>query len=1309
MQQEIDNEMSPPVEVKPVHVSLRDKQRDALRDLLILATQCAATEGQIEQQFRIATEKANKEWIDRQKEIETRNAEMSDSLTREHQRKLQAINSDYESRCAKCKDEYAQSKARIKWEHEAAEKKTRNQVVEAKWLAEGEVETARNQIRVEAADVAKLLHDYEEAIAAVEKQAVNLLSRCCMPPAMEESDATAQLAGQEMRTAMPAQLEIAQQQAAKLERLLMPRLVFGAPPWIALMFLCGGAAGLAYSLSSQSPANIKIVGIATGAMFVIAMVIGMVLRAKAKARSIAIYKPLMLAILLGRAAANQYGQEVSQRHEKQYADAREKATQELETLKQKAAAAEQALQTKRDSQRADAKAHAERKLANISADRDKARQAADAELHARQEAQRKKYEADIQAAREQHDHATQESVRQRDEALIALRQRLQDGLVLSRSVEEPGVGGGGRTSGKKSVQAWADWVPPTAFPALVRFGELRVDLKKAVDESGAGGAVKLQFPAAFSVPATLAFPYGASLLVQYDHAGRQQALRMVQSVMLRILTSLPPGRARFTLIDPVGLGQSFAGFMRLADHDEALVGGRIWTQPDQIEERLSDLTEHMETVIQKYLRNEYATIDEYNAQAGELAEPYRFVVVADYPAGFEQESVRRLASIAATGARCGVYILAAGELSDRAGSGESLEDMAGNWVRIVKKDDAFVWKDDVFGQFPLTLDEPPAEAVLTPLLDRIGTAAKESQHVEVSFEAIAPSPEEFWSLDSGDSLAVPIGRMGATRLQMLRLGKAMAQHGLLAGKTGSGKSTLLHAIVTNLAMWYSPDQVEVYLIDFKKGVEFKVYATHKLPHARAIAVESDREFGVSVLERLDVELGRRGELFRKAGVQDLPSYRRTPGAQVMPRTLLVIDEFQEFFSEDDKLAQQASLLMDRLVRQGRAFGIHLLLGSQTIGGTSGLARSTISQMGVRIALQVSEADSQIILGDNNSAARLLSRPGAAIYNDSGGLVEANSPFQVAWLADDKREMYLDKISQRAEAAGRPPVTPIVFEGNAPADVGNNPQLTALLAAPKPSAAPTTAIAWLGEPVAIKEPTSISLRHQSGANVMLVGQQEEQSLSVLIWTLISLASQYPVGGAVFHVLDGAPADSRLAGMFERIKPAVGQEMRLHDWRAIPDAIHELAQETSRRQTAEPAQNAEIFIFIYGLQRYRMLRKSDDDFSFSSSSGDEAKAPNPAKEFGEILRDGPAVGIHVLAWVDTLASLERTFDRSAQKEFDNRILFQMSATDSSNLIDSPAANTLGFYRALSCSEEQGVMEKFRPYALPSAAWIQEHLVH
>jgi hypothetical protein len=129
--------------------------------------------------------------------------------------------------------------------------------------------------------------------------------------------------------------------------------------------------------------------------------------------------------------------------------------------------------------------------------------------------------------------------------------------------------------------------------------------------------------------------------------------------MLRLLTALPPGTLRFTLIDPVGLGDSFAGFMHLADVDEMLVTSRIWTEPGQIEARLADLTEHMENVLQTYLRTEFPTLEDYNRHAGEVAEPYRIVVIRDFPAKFSEIAARRLTSIITSGPRCGVYVLMA--------------------------------------------------------------------------------------------------------------------------------------------------------------------------------------------------------------------------------------------------------------------------------------------------------------------------------------------------------------------------------------------------------------------------------------------------------------------------------------------------------------------------------------------------------------------------------------------------------------------------------------------------------------------------
>ena len=125
---------------------------------------------------------------------------------------------------------------------------------------------------------------------------------------------------------------------------------------------------------------------------------------------------------------------------------------------------------------------------------------------------------------------------------------------------------------------------------------------------------------------------------------------------------------------------------------------------------------------------------------------------------------------------------------------------------------------------------------------------------------------------------------------------------------------MLHALITSASLRYSPEQVQFYLIDFKKGVEFQSYANPGLPHASIIAIESEREFGLSVLERLDQELRRRGDIYRNLGVQDLAGFRAKEPNTPMPRILLAIDEFQELFVEDDKIAQDSSLLLDRLVR-----------------------------------------------------------------------------------------------------------------------------------------------------------------------------------------------------------------------------------------------------------------------------------------------------------------------------------------------------------------------------------------------------------
>ncbi len=850
-----------------------------------------------------------------------------------------------------------------------------------------------------------------------------------------------------------------------------------------------------------------------------------------------------------------------------------------------------------------------------------------------------------------------------------------------------------------SEQYVSSWSAPKSFHHAAPFGTISVDIRALAGTSPQDPRLALPGnDGHLSAPLTLRFPDQGCLLLESASSGAGDALAALNAVIFRLLAATPPGKLNFSIIDPVSLGQNFAGITHLADFEDSLISGRIWTSREQIEKRLAELNEHMEKVIQMYLRNEYSSIYDYNEQAGNIAEKYHFLVLADFPAEFSELAAKRLLSIIKSGARCGIYTLIHHDSRRPLPDGITADDLRSHAIRVSQNKKGQFQIPPLTGDgVRLSLDQPPSANLATDLIRRVGEASSDSNRIEVPFAHIAPPTDALWTNETTDELRIPIGRTGATKLQFLALGKGTRQHALFAGKTGSGKSTLFHVIITNLALSCDPDQVEFYLVDFKKGVEFKCYASHRLPHARVIAIESDREFGLSVLQRLDDELKRRGELFRNLGVQDIAGFKRAGGG-TMPRTLLMIDEFQEFFVEEDRIAQGASVLLDRIVRQGRAFGIHVILGSQTLGGAYSLARATLGQMVVRVALQCNEADAYLIMDDSNPAPRLLTRPGEGIYNDSAGAVEANSPFQTVWLPEEERDARLSQIAKLAAASQRSFPSPVVFEGNAPADVTANPQIARWIAA-TPAAVPSTALLPLGAPNAIKGPTTAAFRSQSGNHLLIIGQRDDAVLAIFGVGLVALSAQFPDGKAKFVLVDGSPPDSPERTFFASVAKAMRHPLATSYSTDIAVIMSDLAADQKRRSDDPSDPAPATFVFVNGLQRFKKLRYDDDiAFSFDASSDGEV----PSIQLNDLICEGAPLGLHLIASIDSFNNVGRTLNRKSLSEFEMRILFPMSANDSASLIDSPKASSLGMHRALFYNGHEGYLETFRPYAPPPPGW-------
>lgn len=829
--------------------------------------------------------------------------------------------------------------------------------------------------------------------------------------------------------------------------------------------------------------------------------------------------------------------------------------------------------------------------------------------------------------------------------------------------------------------------PPGEMPEMLPMGSCDSDSTQLLRQEGwlhtPEQSQALQLP--------LALPWGQApaLLIRGSNA---QARPLLHAAMLQVMASLPAGMVRFTLCDPQHLGESFAPFLALCDQHSQLIGPKVWTSSGEIDQRLQDLSEHGEKVIQKYLRDRHHSLDDYNRHAGDLAEPYHVLIISDIPRSCSAAALERLHNIVHFGPRCGisVWLHCPGELP----TGLSAEALRSNGLIVDMRGDVPIIDHPAVADWQWHAPNYPAADVLRHAVTTIAAWQQQLSDRAIPLEHCFPAAGKEWGEDSRTGLRIAIGRSGAEAFQYLELGRGTAQHVLIGGRTGSGKSTLLHALIVSGALYYAPSQLHLYLVDFKKGVEFKAYARHSLPHAQVVAVESDREYGLSVLRTLDEELDRRGQLFRGHDVQDLAGFRVTCPDQEMPRIALVIDEFHEFFVEDDAIARDAAVLLERFVRQGRAFGMHIILGSQSISGSMSLARSAIGQIGVRIALQCNEADSQLILSEDNPAARLLDRPGEAIYNGSAGQAAANSPFQVFWLDDAVREQTLKRL--RALAPDAPP--PWSFEGNVPALLTHNHTLQQHLAQPA-SAQQGQLRGWLGEPNAIKGPCELFLQQRSGANCLVVGQHRPGVYGALAGLLASLAAQHPQ--ITIHCVDGERGDERGIARLQQLASSLGLDMRM----VSPGDSAALISTCAEGLSSDSPARQDHLIILLGLNRLRALRQ-EDAFAFN------AEPDTPGQHLGTCLEHGPEHGTHIIAWCESAQQVGQCLNRSTLRWFNHRLLFQMNAGDSTDLIDDSSASRLGLHHALLCDLDSMAREKFRPYAALDdgqlaelAAWRQQ----
>lgn len=826
-----------------------------------------------------------------------------------------------------------------------------------------------------------------------------------------------------------------------------------------------------------------------------------------------------------------------------------------------------------------------------------------------------------------------------------------------------------------------------------------------------------------SIPYCASFGHEFNYLFRFNGDGRQKVVKDACNLGMRLFMMLPPGKLNFTFIDPVTLGESFAMFTRLVDVDDRtseVINGKIWSAPADIEEKLKIMTDHISNVTQRCLQGKFDNIYEYNRVAEQNAEAYQVIMLMDFPAGLTDQSLKLLEQIVNSGPKCGVFtIIYRNESQYKKVSERShplisnIEtsfqkfDYSSNGVNIscsgdTVKDKALLWHG-----LPL-----PSQTQMDGIIAILKKGIKNADKVVIGIEKVSDAES---TCTTKDGIRIPIGIHGANEVQYLTLGVGGSHHALIAGVAGSGKSSLLHTIILRALTQYSPEELSVYLVDFKRGVEFKIYADFVLPSFKVVAIESEREFGYNILVALEREQKIRADLFKKSHVDKIEEYREL--GKKMPRILVIMDEFHELFSNaNDEFAKKSAVIMERIVRQGRAFGVHLILASQSYSNITGIDRAVFDQMAVRIVLKCSKADANLLLDNGSSEIDQISidDPGRAVYNSEAGNKEFNSHFRVAYIDPSKHRGMLQEISDSTRKFADPKQPTRILLSNIE---DNNYSIFNQFPNYDAAGYRTPGRLYIGEPLSVTNNMAIDLTRSEYSNLLMIGGDTEKARSMFAFAIMSLCINYWIVNRkapempFITLFNCKPLDDSYfkdtPKLLAEFLPEYVRYVACGDIAEVQTIVSELYEVASGSASAGITDK---YFFVFGYQRAEELKSEtkltqseDIDALFNiMPSGTNQPKLSPKEMFRIIVKDGAQKGVHTLLWQDSFNALYQD-DKDMMSYFSMKVAFDMSPEEYSRFVSANDVSLMSENNAIYYNRARD-NQKFRPYQAPDEEWLK-----
>lgn len=771
-----------------------------------------------------------------------------------------------------------------------------------------------------------------------------------------------------------------------------------------------------------------------------------------------------------------------------------------------------------------------------------------------------------------------------------------------------------------------------------------------------------------------------NLVVRYNDDTKQKALDIVNTITARFLAAAAPGNISVAAIDAFEMDGTSDVFKYL---NRNLF--KILVKRDEIRRHFVETEDRIGNIIQNMLLGPIKSLYDYNRLKGNK-EPYHIIVIEDFPVGIDGESMLHLKHIMKNGVRAGVnVILMVNE--DKISYSEDTQKIYNNMhvdrmdgtCTVLNLADA-VNNDDF---------EILSEDCLCNIVQYVNSGVEVRKDEPILFADYLASEAEWWKRKSSKYIEIPFGVSADKRIQSLKITQESGRNSaVVIGIPGSGKSVFLHALICSAAASYSPEELNMYLIDFS-GVEFNVYAAGDLPHARVIAPEAEREFGLSVLKELYEEGARRQDICRENDVSSIVDLKAKRPDLYMPRLLVIIDEFQKFFEiENDAISRESNAKIHTIIQEFRKFGINLILATQKLPSTSVLPKDLIAN---RIVFESSPADFSALISLQGNTKMPMLQTGECIYNSKSGSPYDNVRVRGFLVTKHDIDNLLQRMTRFEETRKYENHFDLrVFRGNELPDFAKR-RINAGYEIPCEN--PIEVPVYFGESIAISESdVNAVLRKESSDNILIMGGEPHVAQRIAFYAICSTTSAYIDNAATYSILNFMRRDDVLGSELQDVFSEMPFDFQIISSQTdVLESLTAIRQEIDARRQDESIPQAHIYLTIFAFQLARM-------FDRGGRRGDDVSECGVLLDY--ILKNGPAVGVFTIMQCDNYDNLCRIGNPLSY--FSYRIALQMNEGDSNKIMGSSVANRLfdfsrksSVYRAYFRDNNRNVTIKFKPY--------------